>query len=103
MRVWTARIVSPSGAETERFSGIGRGDQQRDRPQDQDIPAEWIFDHVSAHSSLKPVLLGVALLVGLGIFRELANAASNWLTWKVRIGIHYDLPAATVDRLHRVP
>src|SRR4029453_5453674 len=35
--------------------------------------------------------------------REGASASSNWLTWKTRLGIHYALLEAMVDRLHQLP
>jgi ATP-binding cassette subfamily B protein len=67
------------------------------------LALKYIFDQVSAHARFEPLLVGVGILAALGIFRELASTASNWLTWKVRIGIHYDLLTAMVDRLHCVP
>jgi ATP-binding cassette subfamily B protein len=64
---------------------------------------KYIFDELGSHRQLRPLLIGVAGLVGLGLFRELASAISNWLTWKTRIGIHYSLLEAMVGRLHRLP
>src|SRR5690606_11237267 len=44
------------------------------------------------------VLLGIMFL-----FREGASGTSNWLTWRMRIGLQYALLEATVERLHRMP
>jgi ATP-binding cassette, subfamily B, bacterial len=62
-----------------------------------------IFDHLTAGSEVTALAEGILLLVGLGVFRELANGASNWLTWRARLGLHYSLLEATVGRLHRMP
>jgi ATP-binding cassette, subfamily B, bacterial len=43
------------------------------------------------------------ILVVLGVFRELANGLSSWMTWHTRLGIHYALLETTVERLHRLP
>jgi ATP-binding cassette subfamily B protein len=48
-------------------------------------------------------MISIGLLVGLGLFRELATAISNWLTWHTRLGLHYALLESTVERLHRLP
>ena len=62
-----------------------------------------IFDHLGSADATKPVLVGVGLLVLMGLAREALGAASNWLTWRTRIQVHFALNEATVTRLHRLP
>ncbi|AEI62039.1 ABC transporter ATP-binding protein [Corallococcus macrosporus] len=62
-----------------------------------------IFDQLGSEDATKPVLLGVGLLVLMGLLREALGAASNWLTWRTRIQVHFALNEATVSRLHRLP
>lgn len=64
---------------------------------------KFIIDALSSTPAAAPLLKGVLWLVGLGIIRELVTAASNWMTWHTRLGIHYQLLQATVERLHRLP
>jgi ATP-binding cassette subfamily B protein len=49
--------------------------------------------------------LGTALasLAGIAVLREGGAALSNWLTWRTRLRIHYQLTEATVGRLHTLP
>lgn len=62
-----------------------------------------IFDTLVPHGSDRILLGGIAVLIGIGLFREVATAFSNWLTWHARLGIHYSLLENTVERLHRLP
>jgi ATP-binding cassette, subfamily B, bacterial len=64
---------------------------------------KYIFDRLGGDATLDALLIGVAMLVGLGLFRELGNAISNWLSWRTRIGVQYALLDATVEKLHRLP
>lgn len=64
---------------------------------------KYIFDDLSSQKRIRVLLTGIGILVGLGIFRELATGYSNWLTWHTRLGIHYSLLENTVERLHRMP
>jgi ATP-binding cassette subfamily B protein len=64
---------------------------------------KFIFDNIPVGGSSRTLLAGVGVLIGLGLFREVATAYSNWLTWHTRLGIHYDLLEVTVERLHRLP
>jgi ATP-binding cassette, subfamily B, bacterial len=64
---------------------------------------KFIFDELAGGSDVTELADGILLLVALGLFRELANAVSNWLTWHSRLGLHYTLLEATVGRLHRMP
>jgi ATP-binding cassette subfamily B protein len=64
---------------------------------------KYIFDNLSEHPVKRALVIGICVLLGLGIFREVVTAISNWLTWHARLGIHYALLEATVDRLHRLP
>lgn len=62
-----------------------------------------IFDELSAGRQIEALAWGVAALVALGLAREAAGALSNWLTWRTRIGVHYSLLEATVNRIHKLP
>lgn len=64
---------------------------------------KYIFDNVAPNQSSHVLLVGIGLLIAIGVFRELATAFSNWLTWHARLGIHYTLLENTVERLHRMP
>lgn len=64
---------------------------------------KFIFDHLADGRGTHFLLWGVGLLVAVGLGRELINAISNWLTWHTRLGLHYALLEATVERLHRLP
>lgn len=64
---------------------------------------KFIFDHLAEGQGSRFLLWGIGLLVALGIGRELINALSNWMTWHTRLGLHYALLEATVERLHRLP
>jgi ATP-binding cassette, subfamily B, bacterial len=67
------------------------------------LAMKYIFDRLGSQQALAPVLLGVAALAGLSLFREVAGGFSNWLSWRVRLKIHAGLLEATVTRLHRLP
>ena len=60
-----------------------------------------IFDALGGERRL--VLTGIVLIAALLAGREVLSALSNWLTWKVRLRIHYALLDATVSRLHLLP
>jgi ATP-binding cassette, subfamily B, bacterial len=64
---------------------------------------KFIFDNLSSSPDLAALGLGVAGLLAIGLVRELFSALSNWMTWHTRLGIHYALLEATVERLHRMP
>jgi ATP-binding cassette subfamily B protein len=61
-----------------------------------------VFDALTTRSR-QAVLVGVVALLGLALLREGGQAISNWLTWRTRLRIHYDLTEATVGRLHGLP
>lgn len=64
---------------------------------------KYIFDALGEGTTARGVLRGVAVLLLLGGVRELISALCNWLTWRTRLRLHYDLLEATVGRLHRMP
>ncbi len=64
---------------------------------------KYIFDRLGGDGGLRAVLLGVLMLAGLALLREIGGGFSNWLSWRTRIGIHYALLDATVEKLHRLP
>jgi ATP-binding cassette subfamily B protein len=67
------------------------------------LALKYIFDHLSLGDARHALLIGIVALCGIGLFREVASAISNWLTWHMRLGLHYVLLDATVERLHRLP
>ncbi len=64
---------------------------------------KYIFDNLIPHGPNRLLLKAFVLLIAVGIFREIATAFSNWLTWRTRLHIHYSLLENTVERLHRMP
>jgi ATP-binding cassette subfamily B protein len=64
---------------------------------------KFIIDSLSSEPKFSTLGTGIFWLMGLGLVREFATAGSNWLTWHTRLGIHYELLGATVERLHRLP
>lgn len=64
---------------------------------------KYIFDSLTKEGQTRALLNGILVLLGLGVFREIATGASNWLTWHTRLGIHYELLESTVERIHRMP
>jgi ATP-binding cassette, subfamily B, bacterial len=64
---------------------------------------KYIFDGLGGGNAMHVVLWGTALMLGLGLFREVSNTLSNWLTWRTRLSIHYHLLDITVERIHRLP
>ncbi len=64
---------------------------------------KYLFDDLTSKRQVKTLVACLVILVALGIFREVATAFSNWLTWHARLGIHHRLLENTVERLHRVP
>lgn len=64
---------------------------------------KYLFDHLGGDPEARALLVGVVGLLALGLGREVVGGVSNWLTWKVRIGVRYDLMSQTVGRLHTLP
>jgi ATP-binding cassette, subfamily B, bacterial len=65
---------------------------------------KFIFDNLtSPERELRAFGQGIAILIGLGLIREIATGYSNWLIWQTRLGIHYSLLENTVERLHSMP
>lgn len=64
---------------------------------------KYLFDHLGGDPEARALLVGVVGLLALGLGREVVGGVSNWLTWKVRIGVQYDLMSQTVGRLHTLP
>jgi ATP-binding cassette subfamily B protein len=62
-----------------------------------------VFDGLGHGLELGGLIRGILLLAGLAVAREGANGISNWLTWRTRLGLHYTLLEATVERLHAMP
>lgn len=64
---------------------------------------KYIFDGLGGNETFRPILIGVSILAGLALLREVGGGFSNWLSWRTRIGIQYGLLDATVEKLHRLP
>jgi ATP-binding cassette subfamily B protein len=67
------------------------------------LALRYLFDSFGAGRAGSEAARGLVALVALGLGREALQALSNWLTWRTRIGIQYDLTEATVGRLHQLP
>ncbi|HEY0454827.1 MAG TPA: ABC transporter ATP-binding protein [Verrucomicrobiae bacterium] len=64
---------------------------------------KFVFDDLASNRQMRALFIGIASLLGLGLFREVANGISSWMTWRTRLGMHYNLLESTVGRLHRMP
>jgi ATP-binding cassette subfamily B protein len=62
-----------------------------------------IFDELAGQHRVNVAVQAVAILAGFALARELFDGASNWLTWRTRLGLQYALLEATVGKLHRMP
>lgn len=62
-----------------------------------------IFDGLSNGFEMGRLVKPLVLLAVLAVFREAIGSVSNWLTWRIRIGLHYRLLEATVGKLHAMP
>jgi len=66
------------------------------------LAMKYIFDKLET-GLLGALAVGVAMLVGLSLVRELFGGLSNWLAWKIRLEVNKGLLEATVTRLHHLP
>lgn len=64
---------------------------------------KFIFDGLTEGFHSEQLIRGIIFLLALNLAKEAVAAASNWLTWRTRIRIHYNLLSITVGRLHRLP
>jgi ATP-binding cassette subfamily B protein len=64
---------------------------------------KYIFDALGQKEGARGIAIGVLLLLFVGLAHEGVLALSNWLTWRARLGVHYELLEATVGRLHSLP
>ncbi len=62
-----------------------------------------IIDGLGAGSPMDVLVRPIVLLAVLALVREGLSSFSNWLTWRIRIGLHYALLEATVGKLHAMP
>lgn len=62
-----------------------------------------VIDDLGSGGSLRIVLYGIGGLLGLALIREGLSALTNWLTWRTRLSVHYELLDETVGRLHTLP
>ena len=64
---------------------------------------KMLFDELGGGRAGDILLRAIVLLVVIALSREGLQALGNWLTWRTRLRLHYDLLAASVDQLHRLP
>lgn len=64
---------------------------------------KYAFDDLAAGRNMHVLVQSIALLAAISIIREIANAYTNFLTWRTRLGLHYALLESTIERLHRMP
>jgi ATP-binding cassette, subfamily B, bacterial len=62
-----------------------------------------VFDQLTGPEHATAILLGILLLLGFAVAREIMEGFANWLTWRTRIGLQYALLEATIGKLHRMP
>ncbi len=62
-----------------------------------------LFDGLATAPKEVALLACLAVLVALGLARELLVAGSNWLTWRTRLALHHDILESAVERLHVLP
>lgn len=66
------------------------------------LALKYLFDTLDGGAA-QALVMGVLGLLVLGLSRELIGGLSNWLSWRVRLGLNYHLLEATVSRLHSLP
>ena len=64
---------------------------------------KFIIDRLTDDLNVGMLIKGILLLLVVAVFREIAAAFSNWLTWRTRIRVHHNLLRVTVGRLHILP
>jgi ATP-binding cassette subfamily B protein len=62
-----------------------------------------VLDGLVAGGLLRALALGLGALLSLALLGELVTGLSNWLGWRVRLAVQYDLLEATVSRLQTLP
>jgi ATP-binding cassette subfamily B protein len=62
-----------------------------------------VIDQLTAGAVQQSLVTGIVGLAGLALVREVLTAITNWLTWRTRLGIHFDVLDSTVERLHTLP
>ncbi len=68
------------------------------------LALKYIIDSLSRRPLLAAALwTGLSVLAALALSREGANALSDWLIWRTRIGLQYALMEATIGKLHQMP
>ncbi|HVZ31381.1 MAG TPA: ABC transporter ATP-binding protein, partial [Polyangiaceae bacterium] len=67
------------------------------------LALQRIIDRLTAGGRVAALVPGLAALAGLLLAREWLTSTSNCLTWRTRLGIHFDLLSASVERLHTLP
>jgi ATP-binding cassette subfamily B protein len=67
------------------------------------LAIKGIIDQLTQGGRMSALVPSLLALTGLLLSRELLGCISNWLTWRARLGIHFDLLDASVERLHSLP
>lgn len=63
---------------------------------------KYFFDKLGSGVE-RALFTGIGSLLLIGLLREGINSISNWMAWKVRLGVNYGLMEATVSKLHSLP
>ena len=61
-----------------------------------------IFDSLTA-GSRRGLVAGIAFLLAVALLRETFQTFGNWLSWRVRLRLQFDLTEAVVGRLQTLP
>lgn len=64
---------------------------------------KYIFDRLSPGTASSALVLGIALMAGLGVLREAMSQIQNWLSWRTRIWLQFTLTSESIGKLHRLP
>ena len=62
-----------------------------------------LFDELGGGRAPRPLLVAIVSLLAFALGRELLGIRLDTSLWRVRIGVHYAMTRATVDRLHALP
>src|SRR5690606_26958548 len=64
---------------------------------------KMLFDEIGGDRGADILVRAILFLVAIALSREALSALGNWLTWRTRLRLHYDLLEASVVQLHRLP
>jgi len=64
---------------------------------------KMLFDELAGAHQVRALVTILAVFLGVNLLREAVSSVDNWLTWRTRLAVQYDLLSAAVDRLHSLP